>query len=201
METPPHVPASVQLSKMLDRAEDSEVSIGWLMQQLGQRSFGLTFFVMAVIALLPGASTIVGVLVAWPAIQMVLGHDVAALPRLIARRMVGVESLARIIGIVTPRLAWIERLIRPRWPLPFETARRLTGIVMLLLGLTMILPVPFGHILPALATMLLALAYLEEDGIAFLAAMIAALASLAITVATVWGTVETIDWIDPAQPR
>jgi hypothetical protein len=201
METPPHVPASVQLSKMLDRAEDSEVSIGWLMQQLGQRSFGLTFFVMAVIALLPGASTIVGVLVAWPAIQMVLGHDVAALPRLIARRMVGVESLARIIGIVTPRLAWIERLIRPRWPLPFETARRLTGIVMLLLGLSMILPVPFGHVLPALAIMLLALAYLEEDGIAFLAAMIAALASLAITVATVWGTVETIDWIDPAQPR
>ena len=201
METPPHVPASVQLSRMLDRAEDSEVSIGWLMQQLGQRSFGLTFFVMAVIALLPGASTIVGVLLAWPAVQMILGHDVAALPRLIARRMVGVESLARIIGIVTPRLAWIERLIRPRWPLPFETARRLTGIVMLLLGLTMILPVPFGHILPALATMLLALAYLEEDGIAFLAATIAALVSLAITVATVWGTVETIDWIDPARPR
>jgi hypothetical protein len=47
--------------------------------------------------------------------------------------------------------------------------------------------------------MLLALAYLEEDGIAFLAAMIAALVSLAITVATVWGTVETIDWIDPAR--
>ncbi len=201
METPPHVPASVQLSRMLDRAEDSEVSIGWLMQQLGQRSFGLTFFVMAVIALLPGASTIVGVLLAWPAVQVVLGHDGAALPRLIARRMVGVESLARIIGIVTPRLAWIERLIRPRWPLPFETARRLTGVVMLLLGSTMILPVPFGHILPALATMLLALAYLEEDGIAFLAAMIAALVSLAITVATVWGTVETIDWIDPARPR
>ena len=201
METPPHVPASVQLSRMLDRAEDSEVSIGWLMQQLGQRSFGLTFFVMAVIALLPGASTIVGVLLAWPAVQMVLGHDVAALPRLIARRMVGVESLARIIGIVTPRLAWIERLIRPRWPLPFETAGRLTGIVMLLLGLTMILPMPFGHVLPALAIMLLALAYLEDDGIAFLAAMIAALASLAITVATVWGTVETIDWIDPARHR
>jgi hypothetical protein len=199
MDAPTHVPTSVQLSKMLDRAEDSEVSIGWLMEQLGRRSFGLTLLVMAVVALLPGASTIVGVLVAWPAVQMVLGHDVAVLPPLVARRMVGVDRLARLIGIVTPRLAWIERLIRPRWPPPFETAKRLTGIVMLLLGLTMILPVPFGHVLPALAIMFLALAYLEEDGVAFLIAMIVALASLAITVATVWGTVETIDWIDPAR--
>jgi hypothetical protein len=151
------------------------------------------------VTLLPGASTIVGLLVAWPAVQMVLGHDVAVLPRLIARRMVGVDRLARLIGIVTPRLAWIERLIRPRWPPPFETAKRLMGIVMLFLGLTMTLPMPFGNVLPALAIMFLALAYLEEDGIAFLIAMIAAFASLAITAATVWGTVETIDWIDPAR--
>jgi hypothetical protein len=54
---------------------------------------------------------------------------------------------------------------------------------------------------PALVIMLLALAYLEEDGVALLIALGAALISLAITTATVWGTVETIDWIDPARPR
>jgi hypothetical protein len=119
-----YVPTSVHLSKMLDRAEDARVSIGWLMEQLGRRSFGLTLLVMAVIAFLPGASTIVGLLVAWPAIQMVLGHDVAVLPRLIARKKVAVDRLARIIRIVTPRLAWVERLIRPRWPTPFETGEQ-----------------------------------------------------------------------------
>jgi hypothetical protein len=31
--------------------------------------------------------------------------------------------------------------------------------------------------------------------------LVAALGSLAITVATVWGTVATIDWLDPASPR
>jgi hypothetical protein len=201
MESRTYVPASIQLSKMLDRAEDSEVSIGWLMEQLGRRSFGLTLFVMAVIALLPGASTIVGLLIAWPAVQMVLGQTVAVLPRLIARRKVGVDGLARIVRIVTPRLAWVERLVRPRWPPPFQATKRLTGIVMLLLGLTMMLPVPFGHVLPALAIMLLALAYLEEDGITLLIALITALASLSITAATIWGTVETIDWLDPARPR
>jgi hypothetical protein len=198
MASPSYVPTSVHLARMLDRAEEASVSIAWLMAQLGRRSFGLTLFVMAVIGFLPGASTIIGLLVAWPAVQMVLGHDVAVLPRFIARRKVGVERLARLIGFVTPRLAWAERLIRPRWPTPFQTTKRLTGIVMLLLGLSMISPVPFGHVLPALGIMLLALAYLEEDGVALAVALIAALASLAITAAAVWGTVETIDWLDPA---
>jgi len=70
--------------------------------------------------------------------------------------------------------------------------------MMLLLGLTMVSPVPFSQVVPALVIMLLALAYLEEDGIALLVALIAALASLSITAATIWGTVETVDWLDPA---
>jgi hypothetical protein len=132
MEARNYVPTSVQLSKLLGQAQDGEVSIGWLVEQLGRRSFGLAFLVMAVVALLPGASTIVGLLVAWPAIQIVLGHDVTVLPRLIARRRISVDRLARLISIVTLRLAWMERLIRPRWPRPFDMAKRLTGIVVLL---------------------------------------------------------------------
>ena len=195
----PYVPTSVQLAQMLDRAEGPSVSIGWLVEQLGRRSFGLTLFVMAVIGCVPGASTFVGLLVAWPAVQMVLGHEAAVLPSLVARRQIEVGRLAPIIRIVAPRLAWVERLVRPRWPPPFETTKRLTGIVMLLLGLSMISPVPFSHVMPALVIMLLALAYLEEDGVALLIALAAALASLALTGATVWGTVETIDWLDPAR--
>ena len=195
-----YVPASVQLATMLDRAEGACVSIGWLMEKLGRRSFGLTLFAMAVIGLIPGASTPVGVLVAWPAVQMMLGQEVGVLPRLIARRKIGVERLARVIRLVTPRLAWVEKLIRPRWPTPFQATKRLTGIVMLLLGLTMISPVPFSHVVPAFVIMFLALAYLEEDGIALLIALLAALVSLAITAAMLWGAVQTVDWLDPARP-
>jgi hypothetical protein len=183
---------------MLDRAEGTRVSIGWLIAELGERSFGLTLLVMAIIALLPGASIIVGLLIAWPAIQLILGHDTAALPRAMARREVEVERLARIIDIVVPRLAWVERLIRPRWHAVFQTTRRLVGSAMLLVGLTLISPVPFSHVVPALVIMLLALAYLEEDGFALMIALFAALCSLAVTGAALWGAVETIDWIDPA---
>ena len=186
---------------MLDRAAEPRVSVNWLMEQLGERSFGLTLFTMAVIAFIPGASVVMGVLIAWPAVQMMLGHDAAVLPRLIARKRVGVDRLARLIGIVAPRLKWVERLVRPRWPKAFHVANRLTGVVMLLLGLSLLSPVPFSQVVPALVIMLLALAYLEEDGIALVVALIAALASLAATGAALWGAIETIDWIDPATPR
>ncbi len=194
-----YVPTSVRLARMLDRAEqEAAVSIAWLMTQLGRRSFGLTLLVVAVLGFLPGASTVAGLLVAWLAVQMMLGHEAAVLPRLVARRSIGVERLARVIGIAAPWLAWVERLVHPRRPALFQTTKPLTGIMMLLLGLTMVSPVPFSQVVPALVIMLLALAYLEEDGIALLVALIAALASLSITAATIWGTVETVDWLDPA---
>lgn len=183
---------------MLDRAEGARVSIGWLIAELGDRSFGLTLLVMAIFALLPGASTLVGVLIAWPAIQLMLGHRKVLLPRLLARRELAVDRLARLIAFVVPRLAWVEKLVRPRSPTLFETTRRLAGIAMLLLGLTLIVPMPFAQVVPALIIMMLALAYLEEDGLALLLGLFAALCSLAMTGAAVWGAVETIDLIDPA---
>ena len=42
-------PTSVHLARMLDRAEEAVVSMGWLMAQLGRCSFGLTLLVTAVL--------------------------------------------------------------------------------------------------------------------------------------------------------
>jgi hypothetical protein len=199
MPTQPNVPISVQLSRIISLAEGTHVSIGWMLEQLGPRSFGLTFFVMGLVGLVPGLSTFVGALVAWPALQLIRGRKVASLPRLVRERTISVEKLARISKAASSRLAMVEKLIRPRWPPAIQTTRSLTGFVMMLLGLTMVLPVPFGHLVPAFVILLLALAYLEEDGIALTVGFVAALASLAITVTAVWGTIETIDFLDPAQ--
>ena len=97
-------PTSVELSRLLERADASRaeanraeanrVPVVWLLEQLGRRSFGLTFFVMGMVALVPGASTLVGVLLAWPAVQLMLGHEAAKLPRLIGRRTVAVTRLS-----------------------------------------------------------------------------------------------------------
>lgn len=197
---PAYVPTSVHLSTLLDEAETAQVSVSWLIERLGVRSFGLTLILMALIALVPGASTIVGLLIAWPAIQMMLGYGGPVLPRFLARREIAVDRLARAVGFIVPRLRWLERLIRPRWPVVFRSSKRVTGFMMLLLGLTMISPFPFSHVIPAIVIMLLALAYLEEDGIMLLLSLAASLTSVAITAAALWLSVETADWIDRIWP-
>ena len=67
----------------MEHADGERVTVAWLMEQLGERSFGLTLFLLALLAFVPGAATVSGVLIAWPAVQMILGHDVAALPRFV----------------------------------------------------------------------------------------------------------------------
>ncbi|MEQ9123305.1 MAG: exopolysaccharide biosynthesis protein [Alphaproteobacteria bacterium] len=193
-----NVPTSAHLARLLAHADGDRVAVSWLMEQLGERSFGLTLFLLALLCFVPGVATISSVLIAWPAIQMILGHDGAVLPKFVARREIRVDKLARAIRFVAPKLVWVERLIRPRWSTPFQSTKRLTGLATLSLGLIMILPVPLGQLLPALAVMLLALAYLEKDGVCLAVALVFALVSIAATTATVWGMIETIDWLDPA---
>src|SRR5258707_12447080 len=117
-----YLPTSVQLAQMLDRAKEDRVSIEWLVEQLGRRSFGLTLLVMAVIGFVPGASTVVGLLMAWPAVQMVLGHEAAVLPRLVAQRQIEVDRLVPIHPLVAPRPPPGRPLIRPPWAAPLPTA-------------------------------------------------------------------------------
>ena len=64
------------------------------------------------------------------------------------------------------------------------------GIVILLLGATILAPIPFSHIIPAVVVMLLAFAFLQEDGVLLCIALAAAVISLSSTIAAVWGTIE-----------
>jgi hypothetical protein len=71
---------------------------------------------------------------------------------------------------------------------------------MLPLGLPLISPFPFSHVIPALVIILLALAYLEEDGIVLPNSLLAGLTSLAISGVALWGAVEAAGWLDRLWP-
>ena len=86
----------------------------------------------------------------------------------------------------------MERVFRPRWPTPFRARQRIVGAVVLLLGLTLLVPIPLSNVIPAVAVMLIALAYLEEDGLMLAVGMTAGCLSLAITAAMVWGAMAGI---------
>jgi hypothetical protein len=184
------VPTSAILETLARDAPAGEVTLGWIIGNLRERSFGIVMLLIGLIGLLPGVSPFAGALLAFPAIQMLLGRDEPVLPARIANRRFSTQRLGRLIARITPTLRWIERAVRPRWSTPFETRKRVVGLVTLLLGATLLVPVPFSHLLPIMAIMLLAFAFLEEDGLILAIAIVIALTSLAISAAALWGAIE-----------
>ena len=190
------IPTSVVMHALLDEAPGEAVSLSWVIERLGERSFGLLMFLLALIALVPGLSGFIGVLLMIPAFQMIMARRVPVLPRFIARRQIPRQHLGRLIARMVPLLRRAERLFKPRWPTPFESTRRVVGVVILLLGATLIEPIPFSHVIPSLVIMLVAIAYLEEDGVFLCVALFVALVSLAITAAGIWGTVAGVNFLE-----
>jgi hypothetical protein len=184
------IPTSVILEGIVRDAPPEGATFAWLVGSLQERSFGIVVLIVALVGLVPGASTFVGLLLAVPAIQMISGRMQPVLPRRVAARRVSSDRLARLLGRVIPAMRRMERVVRPRWPIPFETTKRVVGVVILLLGGTMLAPIPFSHVIPVLTIMLIAFAFLEEDGALLTIALGAAAVSLAITTAIVWGALE-----------
>ncbi len=190
-----YVPTSDVLDELFGRAP-AEVTIGWLIDNLHERSFGIVLLMMAVIGLLPGTSPVVAVLLLFPAWQLMRAHETPALPGFIARRRLSGDKVRRIGRRLRWPLRKLEAVVRPRWPEMFEVMRRAVGASILLLALTMLWPFPFSQVPPAIAIMLLAIAHLEEDGILLIAALLGTLVSLGLTAATVWAAIRTTGWLD-----
>lgn len=180
---------SAILQTLIDGAPRSHVALVWLIDNLGARSFGIVMLLIGLLGAVPGMSPVIGILLAVVAIQMVMARSTPVLPAFIAGQRIQTLQLARLIGRVIPVLQRLERIIRPRWRTPFEARKRVVGFVILLLGMTMLAPIPFSQVIPALVVMLLAFAFLEEDGVLLCIALAAAAVSLSITAAAVWGAI------------
>lgn len=184
------IPTSIVLENLLRQAPAENVTLDWLIEHLSERSFGIVMLLVGLVALVPGISPLAGLLLGTIAFQMILGRPGPIVPRVVASRRIPTPKLARLIGRLVPVLKRIERLVRPRWRTPFEETKRAVGVAILLLSVTLLAPIPLSQVVPALAIMLLALAFLESDGILLCIALSAAVISICITVAAAWGTIE-----------
>jgi len=183
-------PTSQVIIELLQDLPAGKVSLGWLIERLHRRSFGMFMMILAVLGLAPGIAMFAGIVLLIPAIQMLLGHDQPTLPAFLARRSVASASVAHWTRRTLPFFRWIESIVRPRWHTPFDATKRLVGIVTFLLAVSTIWPLPFSYVIPSLAIALLSLAYMEEDGVLLSIALAFASLSFVITGAIVFGTMK-----------
>lgn len=184
------------LQQLLDEAPTDYFTLGWLMSQLRERSFGTIMFLLALFAVAPGISVLAGALLMIPACQLIAGHATPVFPKSIAARRLPTRHLVLMMSRAIPVLRQMERAIHPRMPTPVAATRRVVGAVVLLLSASLVFtPIPLSNIVPALVIALISLAYLQEDGLLLMIALIVAAIVLAGAAAIVWDTVVAAKWI------
>jgi hypothetical protein len=190
------VAASVVLQQLHDEMPADHFTLGWLMHSLHKRSFGIIVLLIALVAIIPGLSIVAGLLLMIPAFQMIAGKSAPVFPSRIATRSLPTRHLAVVVQRFVPVLRYLEKAIHPRWRTPIGATKRLVGAIVLTLSATLVLiPVPLSNVAPALVIALIALAYLEEDGILLLIGVLAAVILLVVAVAATWEMVVGAKWI------
>lgn len=165
----------------ISQVDSERISIGQLIDGLGERAYGILFLLLALPTIIPappGMSAVTGTPMLLFAMQMVLGHPHPWLPASLRKRSVARDDL---LGVLTKCERWlrkVERITRPRLTVLVDGwMERVAGAVVLFLAGVLILPILGGNMFPSVAVALIALAVMERDGIALIIGYVAAVSS------------------------
>lgn len=174
------IPLSALLQAMAADTSRERISVSDLLEALGDRALAAMLIVFAlpnVPPMPPGTSALLGAPLVFLAAQMALDLK-PWLPTVVASRSMSRSDFATLVRRISPWMVRAERLMRPRATLlasgPMESV---VGALCLLLSIMILLPIPLGNMLPALAICLLALGILERDGLWVLAGIAASVAA------------------------
>lgn len=194
--------SSVSLSSLLlafaANFSAERVRVRDITESLGQRSFGFILLIFALpnslpIIGIPGVSTITGLPMLFVAVQMALGYNRVYLPRWIADSSLATADFQKLIHKVVPSLMRIEKLMRPRISfLTQGSAERWLGAFCVLLAFLLVLPIPFGNLLPALGILFIALGLIERDGVCVLLGIAVGIAAWILLSGLIWVAVQTV---------
>ena len=148
--------AEIRLDEMVARLEGHD--------GLGPVLFVLTLPVM--LPLPPGVSMVMALPVLVVAPQVAAGRRKLWLPGWLARRKLKHDGLAKLLHRLLPLLEKAERVVKPRLAaLTGRMGEALAGFACTLLGIILVLPIPFANLLPSWSLAALSLGLTRRDGV------------------------------------
>ena len=166
--------------------EHDKVSVGDVLDAIGDRSYGPALLIPALIEItpvggIPGVPTFLALIIAITAVQMAFDRDHLWLPDFVQRRSVKGEKLHKaadkLDGVARKLDRWfhgrVPRFVKQPWP-------RVAAVIIIVLCLT-VAPLeflPFASTAPMLAIAAFGLALLVRDGLLMLIALGLSIASL-----------------------
>jgi hypothetical protein len=191
---------SVLLKDLRDAFPGEEpISVRDLLKRLDGRAFGLLLLILALpncIPNVPGISTVFGLLLVAPALQMIFGAGTPWIPKRIADMKIEPSTFRKVIDWAMPNLLRVEKLVQPR--LQFLTQKPTTiwfGIQTLILAGILALPIPFANWPPGMGVATLAIALLQRDGVFALISFGFFIASCVIAPLGIGMAFAAMDWV------
>lgn len=177
---------SAVLGGLLDHFEFRRITLGRLLAVLGEQATAMVLLVFSIPAIIPTpglpAGMIFGSVLVVLSCQLVVGTRRFWLPKRLARVEVPRNLLSAMVVRLGPKLQWLETWLRPRWTgLCGRAALRPLGAVVVVMGVIIALPIPFGNVLPGLSVFFIALGLAQRDGVAVGIGLGFAVASIAFT--------------------
>lgn len=183
------------LASLADDSSRERVSVADIFQAMGDRAFGALILIFAlpnVIPSPPGTSALTGAPLVFLSAQLMLGQS-PWLPKIIANRSIARSDFSAVVSRVSPWLARGERMLRPRLGfLIHPPAEYLTGFLCLILSIILILPIPLGNILPAIAICLFSFGILERDGLCVLLGMVMFAVSVTVVAGVLFALIKGV---------
>ena len=161
---------------------DELLPLSGMLAGLGRRAFGMLLLIAALPAFIPipGGGAIGGPLAVLVGLQLLAGRREPWLPKPRARRGPHRGALAGFARKAERPLGWLETVVRPRLPqvLHHRAAAMISGLLLVVIGLLLSLPIPLTNYLFGGLLLLFAFALLERDGALLLVGWVAGAASV-----------------------
>lgn len=175
----------VRAARNRERRGDNDMSVGELIETLGDRSFGWCFVLFSLINMLPmpiGSNMITSIPVILIAGQMALGLKRVWLPGFVKRMRIGRRRFQKQVLWLGPVIRPIERVVRERHTWIFTgRAERGLGIFLFLVTLALFAPIPLSGYIPAAALFLAGIGLVERDGLVTLGGVFLGAIAIAVT--------------------
>ena len=170
-----------------------------LAQAHGPAAHGTWLLLMAAPCLLPvpGGGSVLGLGMAALAAEMRRGQSSICLPRRVAKLELSRTWAQRVLGMLASAYCVAGRFARARLShLASAQRRSWTAAAIGLMASIVVMPIPFGNVLPALALMLIGLGLVFRDSVAVVLGLGMAAQAMCVTagvmlMAWAWGS----DWL------
>ena len=180
----PEISTRALLDDLADGGPDP-LDLGGLLDRFRARAYGVFLLVSVLPAFVPlpvGAGAVSGPLVSLIGLQLLAQMEHPWVPGFLARRPLSREGIGRFRNRVSGLLRRLEKLSRPRNEVLIDhpAARTWTGLMLVLLGALLALPLPATNYPFGLILLAFAIALIERDGRLIALAWIAGLVELAV---------------------